>query len=117
MCARRSSRPFRQQGVERERLVIAAREQAFDLIAAQVRRRDAAHDQRVEAVEGAEHAMYQLAAFRRARIGVSGRQEVRPPGRLAVHGERVMRFGRLDFADRQSRSHRAGDEAAARNQP
>ena len=57
---------FGEQAVERERLVIAARQQALDHVAADIGRRQALDDERIETVEGAEHALHQLAAFGRA---------------------------------------------------
>ena len=61
-----------EQAVKRERLVIAAREQAFDHVAADIGRRQAHDDERIKAVEGAEHSLHQLAALGCRRIGVSG---------------------------------------------
>ena len=66
-----------EQAVEREWLVIAARQQAFDHVAADLRQREAFDDERVEAVEGAEHALRQSAALGRRRIGVARMVEVR----------------------------------------
>ena len=59
------------QPVERERLVVAARHQAFDHVAADRLQRDAPDDQGIEAVEGAEHAVHQAAALGRGRIGIA----------------------------------------------
>ena len=59
-----------QKAVERERLVVAAGEEAFDDVAPHIGSRQSFHDEGVEAVEGAEHALRQVTAFRRLRIGV-----------------------------------------------
>ena len=74
-----------EQAVERERLVIAARQQALDHVAADLRQREAFDDERVEAVEGAEHALRQAAALGRGRIGVAqhGRSRAAAPARRA----------------------------------
>ena len=74
-----------QQAVERERLVVAAGEQAFDDVAPHIGSRQSFHDEGVEAVEGAEHALRQVPAFRCLRIGVGWMGEVRPPYRFPVH--------------------------------
>ncbi len=67
---------FGQQAVEREGLVIAARHQAFDHEAPDLLDGEAADDQGIEAVEGAEHAPDQPAALRRIGIGVGHMGEV-----------------------------------------
>ena len=59
------------QPVERERLVVAARHQALDHVAADGPQREPLDDQGIEAVEGAEHAVHQAAALGRGRIGVA----------------------------------------------
>ena len=58
---------FRDQAVEREGLVAAARQQALVDVVAQVARGHALDDEGVEAVEGAERAQHQPAAFGRGR--------------------------------------------------
>ena len=83
-----------EQAVERERLVIAARQQALDHVAAHLRQREAFDDERVEAVEGAEHALRQPAALGRGRVGVAGMVEAGGQRRLAVHGDAVLRDAR-----------------------
>ena len=84
----------REQAVERERLVVAARQQALDHVAADLRQREAFDDERVEAVEGAEHALRQPAALGRRRIGVARMVEARRQRRFAVHGDAVFRHAR-----------------------
>ena len=83
----------RQQAVERERLVVAARHQAFDYIAADRLQRVALDDQRIEAVESAEHALDDAAAFRRIRIGIGHGREIVRQSRRAMHGDGVSRRG------------------------
>ena len=91
------------KAVEREWLVVAARHQAFDHRArddvdaadqgrAQALGGQALDDERIEVVEGAEHALHQAAPLRRRGIDVG--QVVEPGGecRLAVHGNGVARF-------------------------
>ena len=80
-----------EQAVERERLVIAARQQALDHVAADIGRRQTHDDERIEAVESAEHALHQFAAFRRRRVGIARMAEVRGPCRFAVHGDGILR--------------------------
>src|SRR5262249_56975586 len=53
----------RDQPIKRKWLVIAASHQALDHVAADRRRRDALYDEGIEAVEGAEHALYQATAL------------------------------------------------------
>ncbi len=77
----------RQQTVERERLVVAARHQALDDIAADRLHGETLDDQRIEAVEGAEHALGQPAALRRIGIDVGQRGEIARQRRRAVHGD------------------------------
>ena len=83
-----------EQAVERERLVIAARQQALDHVAADIGGRQSLDDEGIEAVEGTEHPLHQLAALGRRRIGIARMAEVRGPCRLAMHGDGVMRAGR-----------------------
>ncbi len=56
-------------------------------------------DQRIEAVEGAEHAVHQAAALRRGRIGVAHPGEACRQRRLAVHGDGVPRLGGVRLAE------------------
>ena len=58
----------REQAVEREGLVIAARHQAFEHVAADRLHGEALDDERIEAVERAEHALHQPAR----PLGASG---------------------------------------------
>ena len=94
----------RQQAVERERLVIAARHQAFDYIAADRLHGVALDDQRIEAVESAEHALDDAAAFRRIGIGIGHGREIVRQSRRAMHGDGVSRRG-------VSRRRKAGTKA------
>ncbi len=109
-AARRVGRDaFGEQAVQRERLVIAAREQALDHVAADIGGGQALDDERIEAVEGAEHALHQLAAFGRRRIGIGRMAEVRAPGRLAMHGDGVS--ARLPHARRPEPMPEAANSA------
>ena len=83
------------QAVKRERLVIAARHQALDHVAADRRRGDSFDDERIEAVECAEHALHQAAALGRGRIGIGQAGETRGQCRLAMHGDGVSGLGDL----------------------
>jgi hypothetical protein len=78
-----------EQTIEREGLVIAARQQALDRVVADIGGGQPFDDEWIEAVEGAEHALRQLAAFARRRIGVTGPLEIGRPGRVTVHGDGV----------------------------
>ena len=60
----------RQQPVKRERFVVTARHQALDHVTAEVLHRETFDDERIEAVERAEHALHQPAALRSIRIGI-----------------------------------------------
>ena len=84
---------LRDEAIERERLIEAARHQALDDKVADPVRRHAAHDQRIETVEGAESAHRQTTALGRIRIDV---REMREAGRLfgaAIEGDAVRRRG------------------------
>ena len=81
------------QTIERERLVIAARHQSLDHMAADRGQRQAAHDQRVQAVEGAEHTLNQPAALGRIGIHIGHGGKGRRHRRLAVHGDGMARLG------------------------
>jgi hypothetical protein len=83
----------RQQTIERERLVIAARHQAFDDVTADLLNREPLDDQRVEAVERAEDALHQPAALWRIGIGIGHVLEIVGQRRLAMHGNRWARLG------------------------
>ena len=84
-----------EQAIECEGLVIAARQQALDRVAADIRRSETFDDQMIETVESAQHALDQLAAFAGFRIGISRRAEIRRPGRFALHGDGMLRQCRL----------------------
>jgi len=98
---------LRHQAVERERLVVPARHQAFDDIAADRLHGEALHDQRVEAVERAEHAFDHASAFRRLGVGVRHNGKIARHGGRAVHGDSGRGLGRAKW-------HRAADQAAQR---
>src|SRR5262249_20832007 len=76
----------------------AARHQAFDHVAADRRRRDPLHDERVEAVEGAEHALNETSALGGVRVYVRQPREAFGQRRLAVHGDAMPRLGGIGFA-------------------
>ena len=101
---------FRQQAIECESLVIAARHQALDHKAPDLLNGEAANDQGIEAVEGSEDPPDQPPTLRRIGIGVGHMREVGRKGRCAVHRQRVA-FGRLCFAKRRERRYtqREGD--------
>ena len=89
----------RQQPVKRERFVVTARHEAFDHVAAEVLDSETFDDERIEAVEGAEHALYQPAALRGVRIGIRKLDKIVRHGRGAVHGDGVSGLcGCLRFA-------------------
>ena len=78
----------RQQTVQREWLVITARHQAFDDVAAHRLNRETLDDKRIEAVKRAEHALDQPAALRRIGIDIGQRGKVVGEGGRAMHGDR-----------------------------
>ena len=77
----------RQQAVERERLVVAARHQALDDVAAHRLQGETLDDERIEAVERAEHALDDPPALGRVGIGIGQRGKVVRHGRRAMHGD------------------------------
>ena len=85
---------LRQQAVERERLVVVAREQAFDDVAADLRECETFDDEWIDAVEGAEYALRQAAALGRLRIGIARVIEAGRQRRLAVHCDAALRRAR-----------------------
>ena len=101
---------FRQQAIECESLVIAARHQALDHKAPHLLNGDAANNQGIEAVEGSEDTPDQPPALRRIGVGVGHMREIGGKGRCAVHRQRVA-FGRLCIAKRRERRYtqREGD--------
>ena len=84
---------LRQQTIERERLVEAARHQTLDDVAAHVLERQSFDDERIEAVEAADNARDQTAGFRRGRIDVAKMREAGRERRTSVHGDRMGRLG------------------------
>ena len=90
---------LRQQAIEREGLVGAARHQRFEYQLAVFgvphaprRRSHRIQHERIEGIEGAGHAMSDLATLRRFRIDVGKVAEIRRQGRLAQHRDRVDRL-------------------------
>jgi hypothetical protein len=83
----------RKQTVERERLVVAARHQAFEHIAAQRLRRQAFNDEGIKAVERAEHSLHHAAAFGGIGVGIRHDGKIAGLGRLAVHGDGIGCLG------------------------
>jgi len=99
----------RQQAVKRKRLVIAARHQAFDHVAAHPERGHALDDERIEAVESSEHALHKAAALRRIGLGIRQHSKVTGHGRGPMHGDRGGGFRhcrRAASAKRQSAPQR-----------
>src|SRR5262245_5096239 len=78
-----------QQAVQRERFVVTASKEAFDDVAPHVGGWQSFHDEGVEAIEGAEHAVRQVPALRCLRIDVGRMAETRPPCRFPMHGDRM----------------------------
>ncbi len=76
-----------QEAVQRERLVIAAHQQAFEHAATQLRRRESLDDEGIEAVERAEHAAHEAAALGRIGIDVAEGGEALRERRLSMHGD------------------------------
>src|SRR5262249_52231309 len=60
----------RGQTIKRKRVVLTTRHQVFDHVTADRRRRDTLYDEGIEAVEGAEHALYQAAALGCGGVGI-----------------------------------------------
>jgi hypothetical protein len=89
----------RDQAIEREGLVVAARHQALDHVATDRRRGDALHDEGIEAVERAEHALHEAPAPGGGGIGIGQPGKARGQRRLAVHGDTVSRFACIGRAD------------------
>ena len=68
-----------------------AHHEALQHVARHGVRRDAEHDQRVQAVEGALQAEHDRPPLRRIRIGIGEVRETVRQGRFAVHGDAVAR--------------------------
>ncbi len=98
----------REQAVEREGLVIAARHQTFEHVAADRLHGEALDDERIEAVERAEHALHQRSALGRVGIGVGRGDKILRHGRGAMHGDGVG--GRVGRGRRHQGEH--GDRGA-----
>ena len=108
-----------QQAVQRERLVIAARHQAFidiaalEPVAADLLHCDTADDQRIEAVESAEQALHQPSPFRGVGIGVGHMAVIGRQRRRTVHRDGVawFRCDRLGVAgDQEGKGEGASGE-------
>ena len=82
----------RDQAIEAERLVVSARHQTFDHVAAHGWRCDSLDDEWVEAVESAEHALHKAAALWRGGVGIREPGEVLGHCQLAVHGDAITPF-------------------------
>ena len=112
----------RQQAVEGERLVIATRHQAFEDVAADRLGGETLDDERIEAVEGAEHALHHAAALRRIGIDIVGRGKPVGHRRSPVHGDGVgrLRPSRRRLADKRERAaqgnSRGGKDGRHRHQ-
>src|SRR5215470_12737687 len=84
-----------EEAIEREWLVLAARHEAFDHIAAleivwaDLLHRQTPHDQRIEAVEGAEDAPDQPSAFGWVGVEIGEMRESGAYGWRAMHGDGV----------------------------
>lgn len=109
-----------EEPVERERLVIAPREQALEdevaeqRVAQAARRGEAAlQDERVQAVESADHAISDAAAFRSIRIGVGQVVEALRQRRLADHRNAVHGLRRRDLGD-EAETERGGERGCDR---
>ncbi|CEG08027.1 hypothetical protein BN961_01435 [Afipia felis] len=90
-----------EQAVERERLVVVARHQALDHVAADLLHRDAPHDEGIQAVERAEQAPGQAATFRSVWIGIGEILKVIWQRRFAMHGNRGERLSLRPCADKR----------------
>src|SRR5262249_24671900 len=80
------------QPVERKRLVIAARHQAFDDVAADRRRGDALYDEGVGGVEGAKEPLHQTATLSGISVGRREAAEALGPWGRAMHGNGMASF-------------------------
>ncbi len=113
------------QAVERVGLVGAPRQQGFKdeiaehrVLQAASRGRATLDDHRVEAVEGADHAVGDLAALGGIGIGVGQVIEVCGKRGIAGDGDAVHRHGRGKLRDKpetEGRGNRGGERAAQRN--
>ncbi len=83
----------RDQPIKRKWLVIAASHQALDHVTADRRRRDALYDEGIEAVEGAEHALYQATALGCGGVGIGQVREALGQRRRAMHRNGVPGLG------------------------
>ena len=103
-----------EQAVKREGLVIAARHQALDHEAADLLHGKTPDDQRIEAVEGAEHAPDQPAALGRIGIGIGHMGEIGRQRRRAMHRDGVA-LGRAQRAgsDRHAAAKRGQRQSQA----
>ena len=93
---------FGEQAVERERFVLAARQQALDHVGADRLHGQSLHNERIEAVEGAEEAPGQPAALGGIGVGIGHVGEIGRQRRLAMHGDCVGLLGPRATERRQS---------------
>jgi hypothetical protein len=98
---------FRDQAVERERLVAAARHQALEHVLAHVAGGNALVGEGVEAVEGALCAQHEASALGGGRVDVREMLEARGVLGGAVHGNAVHRLGRAR-GDGEQEGHKQG---------
>jgi hypothetical protein len=113
---------FGEQSVERERLVLAARHQAFDGVAAlkavasDLLHGNAPDDHRIEAVEGAKQAPDQPSALGRISIEVGQVGEIGGYRRTAMHGDGMAFFRPCELTAQHCRkrqcNHRTDDSKA-----
>src|SRR5947208_13788972 len=97
----------RNQSVKREWLVIAARHQTFDHVAANGRWSDPFHNEGIEAVEGAEHALHEAAALGCGGFRIRQVSKTLWPGRRTVHRYTVPHLA----GGRRARAGRTQDKA------
>ena len=105
------------ESIKREGFVIAAREKGLVNVIPHARDRSALHDERVEAVERAEHAKPQSPALRRVRVDIIEMRKRRAVFRLVVHCNPSLRgaAGRACGHDRrQSRGFGQNRDPAER---
>ena len=99
--------------IKRKGLIVAACHQAFDRKAPDLLNGQSAHDERVEAVEGAENALHQPSALWRIGVGIGHMRESGGQRRFAVHGDRVA-FGSYSLLSGQTREAETEEAAQPR---
>ena len=101
-----------EQAVERERLVVTARHQALEHVAAQRLRRQAFDDERIKTVERAEYALHHAAAFGRFGIRIRHHGKIAGQSRVAMHGDAVCRLGKRRRNEGPCQKHRRQKRSA-----